>query len=160
MIHRRFLLLAPVAALVAACATEPASPASVADTIAREPELSTFNALVQQAGLGESLKASGPLTVFAPTNEAFKAVPAKTMDQIEHDPARLRALINYHVVPGRLTAAQVKTADIRTVQGGKLGVAKAGEFVTVEDAMVQHADMIAGNGVVHTVDQVLLPPAH
>ena len=158
--NRRFLLLAPLAVLVAACATEPAAPVSVADTIARDPDLSTLNTLVLQAGLTDSLKAAGPMTVFAPTNEAFKAVPAKTMDELAHNPARLKAVIDFHVVPARLTAADVKNTDVKTVQGGKVALSKSGEFVTVEDAMVQHADIMATNGVVHTVDRVLLPPAH
>jgi uncharacterized surface protein with fasciclin (FAS1) repeats len=158
--NRRILMLAPLAALVAACATHPAAtPVSVADTIARDPELSTLNTLVQQAGLADTLKSSGPYTVFAPTNDAFKSVPAKTMDELSHNPARLKAVLTYHVVPSRLTAAEVKTANVKTAQGGNIALSKAGEFVTVEDAMVQHADIIATNGVVHTVDRVLMPPA-
>jgi uncharacterized surface protein with fasciclin (FAS1) repeats len=160
MIHRRILMLAPVAALVAACASQPAAtPVSVADTIAREPELSTLNSLVAQAGLADSLKAQGPLTVFAPTNEAFKAVPAKTMDELAHNPAKLKAVLSYHVVPAKLTAAEVKNGNVKTAQGANVALSRAGEFVTIEDAMVQHADMVATNGVVHTVDRVLMPPA-
>jgi uncharacterized surface protein with fasciclin (FAS1) repeats len=160
MIHRRILMAAPIAALLAACASQPAATSvSVADTIARDPQLSTLNTLVSQAGLTESLKAPGPVTVFAPTNEAFKAVPAKTMDELAHDPARLKAVLGYHVVPARLMAADVKNGEVKTAQGGKVGVFKSGDFVTVEDAMVQHADIVATNGVVHTVDRVLMPPS-
>lgn len=160
MNHRRFLLLAPLAALVAACATGPAAtPVSVADTIAREPELSTLNTLVQQAGLVDTFKAPGPITVFAPTNEAFKSVPARTMDELAHDPARLKAVLAYHMVPAKLTAAEVKNGNVKTAQGSNVALSKAGEFVTIEDAMVQHADIVATNGVVHTVDRVLMPPA-
>jgi uncharacterized surface protein with fasciclin (FAS1) repeats len=159
MIHRRILLLAPAVALVAACATQPAAtPVSVADTIARDPQLSTLNTLVTQAGLGESLKASGPITVFAPTNDAFKAVPAKTMDELAHDPAQLKAVLTYHVVPAKLVAAEMKNGNVKTAQGANVALAKAGEFVTVEEAMVQQTDIIATNGVVHTVDRVLMPP--
>jgi uncharacterized surface protein with fasciclin (FAS1) repeats len=158
MIHRRILLAAPIAALVAACATQPATPVSVADTIARDPELSTLNTLVTQAGLTDSLKAVGPITVFAPTNDAFKAVPAKTMDELAHDPAKLKAVLSYHVLPEKLVAADVKNGDVKTAQGAKVALSKAGTFVTIEDAMVQQADIIATNGVVHTVDRVLMPP--
>jgi uncharacterized surface protein with fasciclin (FAS1) repeats len=162
MIHRRILLIAPAVsllALAAACASQPAStPVSVADTIAQDPQLSTLNTLVAKAGLSESLKAAGPITVFAPTNDAFKSVPAKTMDELAQDPARLKAVLSYHVLPSRLVAADVKTGSVKTVQGANLAVSKAGDFVTVEDAMVQQADIIAANGVVHTVDRVLLPP--
>jgi len=155
---RKLALAASAAALLAACATTAPGPVSVADTIARDPQLSTLNTLVQQAGLTETLKASGPYTVFAPTNEAFKAVPAKTMDELKN-PARLQEVLNYHVLPARLTAAQVKPGNVKTAQGGNLALAKAGDFVTVEEAMVQTADIAAVNGVVHTVDRVLLPPA-
>jgi uncharacterized surface protein with fasciclin (FAS1) repeats len=159
MIHRRILLLAPAIALLAACAAQPAAaPVSVADTIARDPQLSTLNALVTQAGLAESFKAAGPITVFAPTNEAFKEVPARTMDELAHDPARLKAVLSYHVVPARLVAADVKNGNVKTSQGANVALAKAGEYVTVEDAMVQQPDIIATNGVVHTVDRVLMPP--
>ena len=160
MNRRHLLLLAPIAAIVAACATTPGeTPVSVADTIAREPELSTLNTLVVKAGLSDTLKTQAPLTVFAPTNDAFKSVPAKTMDELAQDPAKLKAVLTYHVVPEKLTAADVKNTDVKTAQGGKVALSKAGEFVTVEDAMVQHADIIATNGVVHTVDRVLMPPA-
>ena len=155
---RKLALAAGAAAFLAACATTAPGPVSVADTIARDPQLSTLNTLVQQAGLTETLKASGPYTVFAPTNEAFKAVPARTMDELKN-PARLKEVLNYHVLPARLTAAQVKPGNVKTAQGGNLAVSRAGDFVTVEDAMVQTADIAAVNGVVHTVDRVLLPPA-
>lgn len=159
MIHRRILLLAPAVALVAACVTPPAAtPVSVADTIARDPQLSTLNALVAQAGLAETFKAPGPITVFAPTNDAFKSVPAKTMDELAHDPARLKAVLNYHVLPAKLTTSEVKNANVKTAQGANVALAKAGEYVTVEEAMIQHADIAATNGVVHTVDRVLMPP--
>jgi uncharacterized surface protein with fasciclin (FAS1) repeats len=160
MTQRRLLVLAPALALLAACASEPvATPVSVADTIARQPELSTLNTLVAQSGLADTLKAPGAYTVFAPTNDAFKAVPAKTMDELAHDPARLKAVLSYHVLPVRMTAAEVKNGNAKTAQGANISLSKAGEFVTVEEAMVQHADIFATNGVVHTVDRVLMPPA-
>jgi uncharacterized surface protein with fasciclin (FAS1) repeats len=155
---RQLALAAGAAALLAACVTTAPGPVSVADTIARDPQLSTLNMLVQQAGLTETLKASGPYTVFAPTNEAFKAVPARTMDELKN-PARLKDVLNYHVLPARLTTAQVKPGNLKTAQGGNLALSRAGDFVTVDEAMVQTADIAAANGVVHTVDRVLLPPA-
>lgn len=161
MTTRRLLLLVPIAALVAACASQPtAHPVSVADTIARNPDLSTLNGLVTRAGLADTLKANGPYTMFAPTNEAFKAVPAKTMDELAHDPARLKAVLNYHVIPARVVSAEVKIGNAKTAQGANVALGKAGDFVTVEDAMVQRADILATNGVVHTVDRVLMPPRH
>lgn len=160
MTHRRLLLAAPLLALLAACASQPtATPVSVAETIGRQPELSTLNSLVTKAGLADTLKSPGPFTVFAPTNDAFKAVPAKTLDELANDPARLKAVLSYHVLPSKLTAAQVKNESVKSAQGSNVQLAKAGEFVTVEDALVQHADIMATNGVVHTVDRVLMPPA-
>lgn len=156
---RRLLLLAPLAALVAACATPPASaPATVAETIARDPSLSTLNSLVAQAGLADTLKAGGPVTVFAPTNEAFKAVPAKTLNELAQDPAKLKAVLSYHVVAARLDVAHLKSGNLKSAQGANLAIAKAGDYVTVEEAMVQAADIAATNGVVHKVDRVLMPP--
>lgn len=159
MKNRHILITAPLLALLAACAGQPLSrTASVADTIAHDPNLSTLNGLVAKAGLADTLKAAGPYTVFAPTNDAFKAVPAKTMDELAHDPARLKAVLSYHMVPGRMMAAELKSGHAKTAQGANLSLAKAGDFLTVEDAMVQSKDIVAANGVVHTVDRVLMPP--
>ncbi|WP_048438674.1 fasciclin domain-containing protein [Caenimonas sp. SL110] len=159
MFNARLAIFAPLV-LVAACATQPNStPVSVADTIARDPNLSTLSGLVVKAGLSDTLKAAGPYTVFAPTNDAFKSVPAKTMDELAANPARLKAVLSYHVLPAKVTAAQVKPGNAKTAQGANIALSKAGEFVTVEDAMVQKADIMATNGVVHTVDRVLMPPA-
>ena len=158
MLNRRFLITLSAAALLAACATPQPAPASVAVTIARDPQLSTLNTLIQKAGLTETLQAAGPYTVFAPTNDAFKNVPAKTMDELGRDPARLKSVLSYHVLPARVVANDVRNGNAKTAQGGELALSKAGEYVTVEDAMVQTADIMATNGVIHTVDRVLLPP--
>jgi uncharacterized surface protein with fasciclin (FAS1) repeats len=157
--NRRILIAAPLLALLAACATQPVStPVSVADTIAHNPNLSTLNGLVAKSGLADTLKATGPYTVFAPTNDAFKAVPAKTMDELASDPAKLKAVLSYHVVPSKMMSADIKNGNAKTAEGGNVALSKAGEFVTVEDAMVQQSDIVATNGVVHTVDRVLMPP--
>ncbi|MCD6077154.1 MAG: hypothetical protein K0R89_1092 [Ramlibacter sp.] len=157
--QRRFLLLAPCTLLLAACASmAPSPPVSVADTIARDPQLSTLSGLVQRAGLSETLKAAGPYTVFAPTNQAFAAVPARTMDELSKDPARLKDVLSFHVLPARVMAAEVKTGNARTAQGANVALSRAGDFVTVEEAMVERADIAGTNGVVHKVDRVLMPP--
>jgi uncharacterized surface protein with fasciclin (FAS1) repeats len=160
MPYRRQLLISVTAtvALLAGCATGPA-PVSVAETLARNPDLSTLNSLVTQSGLADTLKTSGPFTVFAPSNEAFFKVAPATLDALAKDPARLKSVLNYHVVPGKVMAAEVKNGNAKTVNGANLALSKAGQFVTVEDAMVQRADLVATNGVVHVVDSVLLPPA-
>lgn len=154
---RRLLLSAAGLSLLSACATGPA-PVSVAETIAATPALSTLNQLIAKAGLADTLKTGGPYTVFAPTNDAFKAVPAKTLDEIGNNPERLRAVLLYHVLPAKVMAAEVKSGPAKTAQGANLAIAKAGSFVTVEDGVVQSADLGATNGVVHTIDRVLLPP--
>lgn len=158
MSNRRFLLLAAAVAALAGCATT-STPVSVTDTIASQSQLSTLNGLVAKAGLGDTLKGAGPYTVFAPTNEAFAKVPAKTMDELGKDPAKLKAVLAYHVVPGKVMAADVKNGNTKTVNGANVALSKAGEFVTVEEALVQKADISATNGVVHIVDAVLIPPA-
>lgn len=160
MQHRRLVLAACLVSLLAGCATQPspATPAPVAETLARRPELSTLAGLVQKAGLADTLKGTGPFTVFAPTNDAFKALPAKTLADLGNDPARLKAVLSYHVVPAKALSADVKPGNVKSVEGNNLALGKAGTFVTVEDAMVQEADIAASNGVVHTIDRVLLPP--
>ena len=145
------------AGLLAGCATSP-PPATIADTAARTPQLSTLNKLIADAGLTETLRGAGPYTVFAPSDEAFKAVPAKTMGELAADKEKLKAVLTYHVLPGRLAAAQVKDGKLKTVNGAEVNVSHAGTFVTVEDALVTQADVGASNGVVHVVDRVLLPP--
>lgn len=156
MLIRRTLFAASLLAVLAGCAT-PSAPVSVADTLARDPQLSTLNGLVQQAGLADMLRGAGPYTVFAPTNEAFKAVPARTMDELK-DPARLKAVLSYHVLPARMTPADIKTGNAKTANGAEIAVARAGDYVTVEDAMAQGHEIIASNGVVYSIDRVLMPP--
>ena len=143
MFHRRVLLVAAAAAIVSGCATM-STPVSVADTIAANPSLTTLNGLIVKAGLTPTLKGAGPFTVFAPTNDAFKAVPAKTMDD--------------HVIGAKVMSGDVKNGPVKTVHGANIAVFKAGDFVTVEESMVQTANIVATNGVVHTVDRVMIPP--
>ena len=140
------------------CATVNA-PTTVADTIAANPQLSTLNGLLVKAGLTETLQGTGPFTVFAPSNDAFAKVSAKTMDMLSANPAQLKSVLTYHVVPGKTMAADVKNGNAKTVQGSNVALSKAGTYVTVEDALVQSADISATNGVVHVVDAVLMPPA-
>ena len=154
--QRRFLIAASLVAVLAGCAT-PSTPVSVADSLARDPQLSTLNALVQKAGLADMLRGAGPYTVFAPTNEAFNAVPAKTMDELQ-DPARLKAVLSYHVLPARMLPADIRTGNVKTANGAEVGLARAGDFVTVEDAMAQGHEVMASNGVVYAIDRVLMPP--
>jgi len=157
MKHPRTLIAAALLALLSACATTPAPP-TIADTAARTPQLSTLSKLVADAGLSDTLRAAGPYTVFAPSDDAFKALPAKTLAELAADKQLLKAVLSYHVVPGKLLAADVKPGQQKSLQGANLALAKAGSFVTVEDALVQQADVPAANGVVHVIDRVLMPP--
>ena len=157
--NRSTHLLCGAAALMAlaACATSPA-PKTIADTAAATPQLSTLNKLISDAGLAETLRSPGPYTVFAPTNDAFKAVPAKTLDALAKDPALLKSVLSYHVIAGKVASADVKNGPAKTVQGANVALAKAGSFVTIDDAVVTTADVPVSNGVVHVIDRVLLPP--
>ncbi len=143
--------------MMSACATPP-EPMTISDTAAATPQLSTLAKLINDAGLTDTLKGSGPYTMFAPTDDAFKAVPAKTLDALAKDKALLISVLTYHVVPGKVTAADVKNGPVTTVQGAPLSLYRSGTFVTVESAVVTTADVDASNGVVHIVDQVLIPP--
>jgi uncharacterized surface protein with fasciclin (FAS1) repeats len=158
--NRRMIALAAAVlplAWLAACASTP-PPASIVDTAQRTPQLSTLSKLIKDAGLGDTLRGAGPFTLFAPSDEAFKALPAKTLAELSADPTLLKSVLSYHVVPGNLSSAEAKTANLKTVQGANIAVAKAGTFVTVEDAVVQQADVVATNGVLHVIDKVLMPP--
>jgi uncharacterized surface protein with fasciclin (FAS1) repeats len=156
-ISRRTTLVASLVLALAGCATT-SSPINLADSIAANPSLSTLNGLVVKAGLTDTLKTGGPFTVFAPTNDAFKAVPAATMADLAQHPEKLKAVLTYHVVPGKTMAAEVKNSDVKTVNGANVALAKAGDFVTIESGAVVTADLAATNGVIHTIDTVLLPP--
>jgi len=157
MFTRRVLALSLVAFGLAGCATVTA-PVSVADNIAKNPSLSTLSGLLVQSGLSATLQGAGPFTVFAPSNDAFKAVPAKTMDDLGKHPDKLKDLLTFHVVAGKLTAAGIKNSSVKTLNGAEVALSKAGEFVTIEQALVQNADVPATNGVIHIIDSVLIPP--
>ena len=151
------VLLTAVAAGLGACATAPV-PTNIVDTAARIPQLSTLARLINDAGLSDTLSAAGPYTVFAPNDDAFKALPKKTQDELAANKALLRAVLSFHVLAGQVAAADVKTGHAKTVQGAHVALSKAGTFVTVEDAVVPTADVRATNGVVHVIDRVLMPP--
>lgn len=157
MLNRRVLSLALVAVALAGCASV-RTPVSITDTIAQNPSLSTFNSLLAQTGLSATLQGAGPFTVFAPSNDAFKLVPAKTMEDLAKHPDKLKNVLAFHIIPGKLTAAEVKNSSVKTLNDANVALSKAGDFVTIEEAMVQQADIQASNGVIHIIDSVLIPP--
>lgn len=153
----RLLSLLAAAALLGACATAP-TPAPITDTAARAPQLTTLARLIRDAGLEDTLRAGGPFTVFAPSDEAFKAVPAATMQELARNPQLLKDVLTFHVLPGKVMSGEVKNGNAKTLQGANVSLSRAGSFVTVEDAVVTQADVPATNGIVHVIDRVLLPP--
>jgi uncharacterized surface protein with fasciclin (FAS1) repeats len=153
----RPLLALATASLMAACASTP-PPATITDTAARTPQLSTLNKLIADAGLAETLRGAGPYTVFAPSDEAFKAVPAATLQELGRDKELLKSVLTFHVLPGKVSGAEVKNGNTKTVQGANVALSKSGSFITIEDAVVTQADVMASNGVVHVIDRVLIPP--
>jgi uncharacterized surface protein with fasciclin (FAS1) repeats len=153
---RRSWLLGLLALSVVGCASM--QPKNVPEVIAADPELSTLSKLISDAGLTQTLSGTGPFTVFAPTNAAFKNVPAKTMDELAKNKELLSQVLTFHVVPTKAMAADVKQGNVKSVNGANLALSKAGAYVTVEDAVVTKADLTATNGVVHVIDRVLMPP--
>ena len=122
-------------------------------------KFNTLVAAVKAAGLVETLKGSGPFTVFAPTDEAFAKLPKGTVEDLlkPENKAKLTAILTYHVVPGKVMAADVaKMTSAKTVQGGSAKVSTMGG-VMIDDAHVTTADVAASNGVIHIIDTVLMP---
>jgi uncharacterized surface protein with fasciclin (FAS1) repeats len=113
-------------------------------------------AAVQAAGLVDVLKGSGPFTVFAPSEEAFAKIPSATIEALLKDKAALTKILTYHVVAGKVMAADVKGGLVKTVQGQEITLATAGG-VTVNGTKVVAADVTADNGVIHVIDSVLMP---
>jgi uncharacterized surface protein with fasciclin (FAS1) repeats len=136
-----------------------AEPVTVSQTIASQASLSTLNSLIVAADLQGALNGAGPFTVFAPSNDALKALPAAVLKDVSSDPAKLKNLLTFHVVPAAALAKDVKNGNVKALNGDTLALSKAGEFVTVENALVTTADIVASNGVVHIIDTVLIPPA-
>jgi len=131
--------------------------ADIVDTAVATGSFNTLVAAVQAAGLVNTLKGAGPFTVFAPTDAAFAKLPAGTVESLLADIPRLTSILTYHVVPGKIMAADAMKADsVKTVQGGALTVGHTGG-VTINNAKVTQADVVADNGVIHVIDTVLLP---
>ena len=134
--------------------------ADIVDTAVAAGNFKTLVAAVQAAGLVDTLKGTGPFTVFAPTDEAFAKLPAGTVDDLlkPENKDKLVAILTYHVVPGKVMAADVtgKETMAKTVQGGEITV-KGTDGVTVDGAKVVQADIVADNGVIHVIDAVIMP---
>lgn len=145
-----------------------AQPKNIVETAVAAGQFKTLATALDAAGLVKTLSEPGPFTVFAPTDAAFGKLPEGTVPGLLKDKAKLTAVLTYHVVAGRLTAADLKAkADkngyvtLKTVQGAELKLHFAGSMVHVGDtqANVTSADVVASNGVIHVIDAVLLPPS-
>jgi uncharacterized surface protein with fasciclin (FAS1) repeats len=108
------------------------------------------------AGLIDTLKGKGPFTVFAPTDAAFAKIPKADLDALLKDKAKLTAVLTYHVVPGKVMAAEVKAGKVKTVQGSEITITTMGG-VMVDKAKVTATDIVADNGVIHVIDTVIIP---
>ena len=134
----------------------------IVDTAVGAGSFKTLVAAVQAAGLVETLKGQGPFTVFAPTDEAFAKLPAGTVESLlkPENKEKLVAVLTYHVVPGKVMAADVvKLTEAPTVQGSKAKVKVADGTVMIDNAKVVKTDIETSNGVIHVIDAVILPPA-
>lgn len=148
------------AAFVAGMGASTASAADIVDTAVGAGSFKTLVGAVQAAGLVDTLKGPGPFTVFAPTDEAFAALPAGTVENLlkPENKDQLIAVLTYHVVPGRVMAADLAGKQIKagTVQGSEVSI-DGTDGVTVDNAHVVTADIAADNGVIHVIDAVILP---
>jgi uncharacterized surface protein with fasciclin (FAS1) repeats len=146
-----------IAATIALAGSARGQEKDIVETAVAAGNFKTLAAALQAAGLVDTLKGKGPFTVFAPTDEAFAKIPKADLDALLKDKARLTAVLTYHVVPGKVTAAEVvKLKDAKTVQGGRVTI-DATKGVRVNDASVVKADVMASNGVIHVIDTVILP---
>jgi uncharacterized surface protein with fasciclin (FAS1) repeats len=130
---------------------------TIVDVAVQAGSFKTLVQAVQAAGLVETLSGPGPFTVFAPTDDAFAQIPQETLQAVLADKEKLTAILTYHVVPGKLMAADVaKSTQLQTVQGQSITVSTEGG-VRVDDANVIQTDIEADNGVIHVIDRVIMP---
>jgi uncharacterized surface protein with fasciclin (FAS1) repeats len=144
--------------------TEAMADETIVEIAAGNPDFSTLVAAVEAAGLAETLSGEGPYTVFAPTNEAFAAIPAETLQSLL-EPANqetLSQILTYHVVAGEVMAADVAPGEVETVEGTPFTIEVEGSDVFIVDgqggrAQIVTTDIVASNGVIHVIDAVLIP---
>jgi uncharacterized surface protein with fasciclin (FAS1) repeats len=145
-----------IASVVAFGMTISAQAKDIVDTAVGAGSFKTLAAALGAAGLVDTLKGKGPFTVFAPTDEAFAKIPKADLDALLKDKAKLTAVLTYHVVAGKVMAADVKAGNVKTVQGSELTVSTS-MGVMVNNAKVTKTDIVADNGVIHVIDTVIMP---
>jgi uncharacterized surface protein with fasciclin (FAS1) repeats len=128
----------------------------IVDTAVGAGSFKTLAAALTAAGLVDTLKGKGPFTVFAPTDEAFAKIPKADLDALLKDKAKLTSILTYHVVSGKVMAADVKAGKVKTVQGSELTISTT-NGVKVDNANVVKTDITADNGVIHVIDSVVMP---
>ena len=128
----------------------------IVDIAVSAGSFNTLVAAVTEAGLVETLKGDGPFTVFAPTDEAFAKIPADQLNALLADKEMLTKVLTYHVVPGKVMAADVKPGEVATVEGDTLTITTT-NGVMVDNAKVIKTDIVASNGVIHVIDSVVMP---
>ena len=150
----------PAATSAEASPTAAAEAGTIVEVASGNPDFSTLVAAVSAADLAETLGAEGPYTVFAPTNEAFEALPAGLLDELLKPKNKevLTQILTYHVVAGEVMSTDIEPGDVPTVEGEDLTIAVTDGTVTVNGATVEAADVEASNGVIHVIDEVLVPP--
>ena len=132
----------------------------IVDTAVAAGSFNTLATALKAAGLVDTLKGKGPFTVFAPTDEAFRKLPAGTLEKLLADKAQLTKVLTYHVVAGKVMAADVvKLTEAKTVEGSAVKISARDGKVKVNDANVVKTDVVASNGVIHVIDAVILPTA-
>lgn len=130
----------------------------IVDTAVSAGSFNTLVTAVKAAGLVDALKGAGPFTVFAPNDAAFKKLPAGTLDAVLKDKNKLTDILKYHVVPGKIMAADVvKQRSLKTLEGKPLSVDASGGKVMINNAQVIKPDIMCNNGIIHVIDSVLLP---
>ena len=180
MLTKKMLVTGIAGALVLSACAVPATPAptstpvptappptevpapDIVDTAVAAGTFTTLAAALEAAGLVETLKGEGPFTVFAPTDEAFAKLDKALLDDLlkPENKDTLVAILTYHVVPGKVTAADVvNLTSAKTVQGEEITIKVDGNTVMVNDAKVTQTDIAASNGVIHVIDTVILPPS-
>ena len=145
-----------LAAAVIALASLSAQAADIVDTAIAAGNFKTLATALTAAGLVDTLKGPGPFTVFAPTDEAFAKIPKADLDKLLANKAKLKAVLTYHVVSGKVMSADIKPGKVKTVEGKNVKITTAGG-VKVNNAKVVAADVAADNGVIHAIDTVLMP---
>ena len=145
------------AAAAATTAAAPTAAKDIVDTAVAAGSFKTLAALLTKAGLVDTLKGAGPFTVFAPTDEAFAKVDKATLDKLGANIDALKQVLTYHVVAGKVMAADVKAGKVKTVEGSEATIAVDAGKVTIDKANVTKTDIAASNGVIHVIDAVILP---